>query len=65
MGLCDFDESSMIGLHYITFAIMALYKTNPDIKFIIAGDPKQIPPVVAINEKKLKVLIFKMKIFIK
>lgn len=49
-----FDESSMIGLHYITFAIMALYKTNPDIKFIIAGDPKQIPPVVAINEKEIE-----------
>ena len=48
-----FDESSMIGLHYITFAIMALFKTNPNINFIIAGDPKQIPPVVEIDEKEL------------
>lgn len=49
-----FDESSMIGLHYITFAIMALFKTNPNTNFIIAGDPKQIPPVVGIDEKELE-----------
>ena len=48
-----FDESSMIGLHYITFAIMALYKSNPNINFFVAGDPKQIPPVVEIDEKEL------------
>lgn len=49
-----FDESSMTGLHYITFAIMALFKTNPNINFIIAGDPKQIPPVIEIDEKELE-----------
>lgn len=49
-----FDESSMTGLHYITFAIMALFKTNPNTSFIVAGDPKQIPPVVEINEKELE-----------
>lgn len=49
-----FDESSMIGLHYITFAIMALFKTNPKANFIVAGDPKQIPPVVEIDEKELE-----------
>ena len=49
-----FDESSMTGLHYITFAIMALFKTNPSTNFIIAGDPKQIPPVVEIDEKELE-----------
>ncbi|XZF15878.1 AAA domain-containing protein [Chitinophagaceae bacterium MMS25-I14] len=49
-----FDESSMIGLHYITFAIMALYKTNPNTVFIVAGDPKQIPPVIEINDKELE-----------
>lgn len=49
-----FDESSMTGLHYITFAIMALFKTNPSTNFIVAGDPKQIPPVVEINEKELE-----------
>lgn len=49
-----FDESSMTGLHYITFAIMALYKSNPNTIFIIAGDPKQIPPVIEINDKELE-----------
>lgn len=49
-----FDESSMTGLHYITFAIMALFKTNPNTNFIIAGDPKQIPPVVQIDEKEIE-----------
>jgi superfamily I DNA and/or RNA helicase len=49
-----FDESSMTGLHYITFALMALFKTNPDVDFIIAGDPKQIPPVIEIDDKELE-----------
>lgn len=49
-----FDESSMIGLHYMVFSIMALNKTNPDAHFIIAGDPKQIPPVVEVNDKDLE-----------
>jgi len=49
-----FDESSMTGLHYITFAIMALFKSNPKINFIVAGDPKQIPPVIEIDEKELE-----------
>jgi Superfamily I DNA and RNA helicases and helicase subunits len=53
-----FDESSMTGLHYITFAIMALYKTNSNAKFIIAGDPKQIPPVFEINDIELENLEF-------
>lgn len=49
-----FDESSMTGLHYITFAIMALFKNNPNTNFTIAGDPKQIPPVIEINDKELE-----------
>lgn len=49
-----FDEASMMGLHYITFAIMALFKTNPNTNFIVAGDPKQIPPVIEIDEKELE-----------
>ncbi|MEZ4880226.1 MAG: DEAD/DEAH box helicase [Chitinophagales bacterium] len=48
------DEASMTGLHYITFAIMALFKTNPNTNFIVAGDPKQIPPVIEIDEKELE-----------
>lgn len=49
-----FDEASMTGLHYITFAIMSLFKTNPNTNFIVAGDPKQIPPVIEINDKELE-----------
>ena len=49
-----FDESSMAGLHYIVFAIMALYKTNPETEFIVAGDPKQIPPVIEVNDAELE-----------
>lgn len=49
-----FDESSMIGLHYMTFAIMALFKNNANTHFIISGDPKQIPPVVEINDNELE-----------
>ncbi len=49
-----FDESSMTGLHYITFALMALFKTNPNTKFIISGDPKQIPPIIEINDNELE-----------
>jgi DNA polymerase III delta prime subunit len=49
-----FDESSMTGLHYITFAIMALSKANLKTNFIIAGDPKQIPPVIEIDDKELE-----------
>lgn len=53
-----FDESSMTGLHYITFAIMALFKTNPNTTFIISGDPKQIPPVIEIDDKELEKFYF-------
>lgn len=49
-----FDEASMTSLPYITFAIMTLFKTNPNANFIVAGDPKQIPPVIEIDEKELE-----------
>jgi superfamily I DNA and/or RNA helicase len=49
-----FDESSMAGLHYIVFAIMALYKSNSETEFIIAGDPKQIPPLIEVNDAELE-----------
>lgn len=51
-----FDEASMTNLPYLVFAIMAIYKFNPNTKFIIAGDPKQIPPVVDVNDKDLEEL---------
>ncbi|GAA4756160.1 AAA domain-containing protein [Flavisolibacter ginsenosidimutans] len=51
-----FDESSMINLPYLVFAILSIYKFNPNAKFIVAGDPKQIPPVVDVNDKDLEEL---------
>jgi hypothetical protein len=49
-----FDESSMIGIHYITFALMAIRKVNDNANFIVAGDPKQIPPVLDIDDKEFE-----------
>lgn len=51
-----FDEASMINLPYIIFAILSISKSSPNTKFIIAGDPKQIPPVVDANDKDLEEL---------
>lgn len=51
-----FDEASMTNLPYLVFSIMAIHKFNPNTKFIIAGDPKQIPPVVDVNDKDLEEL---------
>ncbi|WP_316795456.1 AAA domain-containing protein [Pedobacter agri] len=51
-----FDEASMINLPYLVFSIIAIRKFSPNAKFIIAGDPKQIPPVVDVNDKDLEEL---------
>lgn len=51
-----FDEASMTNLPYLVFAILSIFKFNPSAKFIIAGDPKQIPPVVDANDKELEEL---------
>src|SRR5690606_24690720 len=51
--LVIFDESSMIGLPYFAFALHALIAKE---KIIIAGDPKQIPAVVDVSDKKLEEL---------
>lgn len=51
--LVIFDESSMISLPHITFALLAL---DPKGDFIVAGDPKQIPPVVDTSDKHLEEL---------
>ncbi|ANE50637.1 AAA domain-containing protein [Flavisolibacter tropicus] len=51
-----FDESSMINLPYLVFAILSIHNFNPNAKFIVAGDPKQIPPVVDVNDKDLEEL---------
>ncbi len=49
-----FDEASMIGLPYIVFALFAIFKTDPNTQFIVAGDPKQIPPVIEVNDEELE-----------
>lgn len=51
--LVIFDESSMIGLTYFAFALHSLRAKN---KMIVAGDPKQIPAVVDVSDKKLEEL---------
>lgn len=51
--LVIFDESSMIGLTYFAFALNALHSNG---EIIIAGDPKQIPAVVDVSDKKLEEL---------
>src|SRR5690606_20749168 len=51
-----FDEASMINLPYIVFSILSISKFSPNAKFIIAGDPNQIPPVVDVNDKQLEEL---------
>lgn len=51
--LVIFDESSMIGLTYFAFALHSLIAKE---KIIIAGDPKQIPAVVDVSDKKLEEL---------
>jgi hypothetical protein len=48
-----FDEASMISLPYLVFALQSLKLKNPDAKIIIAGDPKQIPPVIDTTDKHL------------
>lgn len=51
-----FDEASMINLPYLVFAIKSISRFSSKAKFIIAGDPKQIPPVVDVNDKELEEL---------
>ena len=49
-----FDEASMIGLPYVVLALMSLKENGHDTEFIIAGDPKQIPPVVDTSDKNIE-----------
>lgn len=40
----------MINLPYITFSSLISLQNNPNCKVIIAGDPKQIPPVPELKD---------------
>ena len=48
------DEASMINLPYITFSALMTKQSNPNCKLIIAGDPKQIPPVPELSDKEVE-----------
>lgn len=49
-----FDESSMIPVTYITFALLIQKHFNfKHVEFYIAGDPFQIPPVVVFDDTEL------------
>ncbi len=52
--LVIFDESSMLSLPYIVFALLSLKSVNPDTKYYVAGDPKQIPAIVDTTDKNLE-----------
>ena len=49
-----FDEASMINLTYMVFALKALQEFNPNADFIVAGDPKQIPPIESLSDQALE-----------
>lgn len=51
-----FDETSMIGVEYMVFALCAFSTTSNIPKILIAGDPKQIPPVLELNDLDLEKL---------
>ncbi len=44
------DEASMINLPYITFSVLITAQNNTNCQLIIAGDPKQIPPVPELKD---------------
>jgi superfamily I DNA and/or RNA helicase len=46
----------MISLPYIVFALMAFQEKSNEMNIIVAGDPKQIPPVVNTSDKDLEEL---------
>jgi hypothetical protein len=56
--LIVFDESSMISLPYMVFALFALSRNHPNAKIIVGGDPMQIPPVVEASDADLEDLDF-------
>ncbi|PWD98788.1 AAA domain-containing protein [Marinilabilia rubra] len=54
--LVIFDESSMISLPYIVFALLSLKEVNSNTNYLVAGDPKQIPAIVDTSDKNLESL---------
>ena len=48
------DEASMINLPYITFSSLITQQNNANCQVIIAGDPKQIPPVPELKDAEIE-----------
>lgn len=43
------DEASMVTLDYVLLALFIGQQTNPDCRFIIAGDPLQLPAIIDLD----------------
>ena len=43
-----------IAVELVVLALMSLKETNENADYIVAGDPKQIPPVVDTSDKNIE-----------
>ena len=43
------DESSMVTLDYMLFALLKGHQNNPDCKFYVVGDPLQLPAITNLD----------------
>ena len=50
------DEASMVSLPYLVFTLMSIGRQGRAPRFIVAGDPMQIPPVMDLSDKDLEEL---------
>ncbi|MDG4945707.1 AAA domain-containing protein [Weeksellaceae bacterium KMM 9713] len=51
------DEASMVNLPYLIFALVSGRDANNDVEVLIAGDPKQIPPVQVVLDQEVKEIL--------
>ncbi len=49
------DEASMVTLDYALLALFNGQQFNPDCKFIIAGDPLQLPAITSLDSFILEI----------
>lgn len=43
------DETSMVTLDYVLFALLKGYQTNPYCEYFVVGDPLQLPPITSLD----------------